>query len=231
MVKKSICCFLVGVLIFISGCFRQIDPAVVEVFNNRYSQNLMTLDEFACEFSHYRATLTLESTVIELVLVRDEISWGGRLRLSDWNDSSKFEEFHVKLLDDYLIVNSDPQREISVTELFFNRFDPALFSIERAGYDIIGTERFIGRAHGNYDLDNAREFMERFYYNFISLFSNFEHSARYFYNIYKLFSANFSEIHTIAFGFNFNLMFNEESEHAAWNIIGNAEMVFIESIS
>ena len=228
--RKSLFFIIVASLILLTGCFQSIDPAVVEIFNERYSQDQRTLDEFSSEFSRYRARLTLGSTTITLVLSHDETSWSGRLSLGDWNDASIFEEFQVKLLDDYLVVDSDPQREIPITELFFNRFDPSLFLIESAGEDPLGSPRFIGRAYGNYDVDSAREFMESFYHNFVSLFSSFEHSERYFYNLDMLFSASFSEIHTMAFGFNFHLFFNEESEQTAWNIRGNAEMAFAEGV-
>jgi len=178
--------------------------------------------------------LVLGATEIELRLNYLDDIWMGTLKHSELDrpfDDEVIEIFDTEISGEHLVIYSEPQRMIHLTDFFFNRFDTSLFLIERAGYGTFG-ERQTAIVDGIYDLERTIEFMESFYNNFISTFSHFEKKERYFYNINELYSSSFRGLHHGGNGFSFRLLFNEESEPNArgWQGDSNAEMVFFERV-
>jgi len=171
-------------------------------------------------------------TEIELRLRYVDDAWIGTLRHSELDkpfEDRVIESFGVEISGGYLVIHSEPERKIPLSDFFFSRFEPALFAIERAGYGTF-EDRQTAIANGIYDYEHSAVFMELFYNNFISVLSSFEETDRYFYNINQIYFSRFRGWHHGREGFGFHILFNEESERKVHGWPVDAEMVFYEIV-
>ena len=218
------------------GFFRDRNPdGAVEVFDETFNRSHLTFDMLADDMRLYSMSLILGTSEIQLQLWQKDDSWTGAIRYSDHAkpfEERTIESFDAIIVEDSLIISSEPRRQIPVADFFVNQFDPGLFSINRARYGDFGMSQ-TAIVTGIYDKETARAFMELFYENFISIFPGFNQSDRYFYNIDRMFYSSFRGLHHGRQGYSIRLFFNDESELKAHQGQQRdvAEMIFIESVT
>ncbi|MDR2600006.1 MAG: hypothetical protein LBC73_06985 [Oscillospiraceae bacterium] len=226
--KVLFLCTIIITIVMLTGCGRRINPDVIEIFEEAYRQS--TFAEFTEGMSRYRMVVLLGVTEVELLLRYVDDAWTGTLKHSELDkpyEERIVESLVAEISGDYLVIYSEPESMIPLADFFFNRFEPAFFVIERAGYGTF-EDRQTAIANGIYDLDYSVEFMELFYNNFISVLSNFEEKDRYFYSLNKIYFSKFNGWYHGLEGFSFQMLFNEESERRAHRWSVDAEMVFYE---
>jgi hypothetical protein len=187
--------FIIGnfIINFTIG-FRIKDKEAIDIYkDSAYYQNIKDFQEFTDGIGRYVMRLNLGNTEFELLLQEENDEWRGTLTYSMYE--REIESFNAQIVDEYLIIHSEPQREVLLTDFFFAQFSSECFENKRKEHFLFTSS--IIEVNGTYDHEKGTAFLELFYQNFISVFSSFGDSDnadfyRYFSNIDELYRASFT---------------------------------------
>jgi len=187
--KKFQVIFLIIILSLILCACKTQDEEVNQHFYDKYA-NTENLDAFSGTQSHYAMKIVFEKTEVRLYLDRNESNiWSGYLSLREEDD--EIESIPIYVDKDELVIQTFPEKRVSMDVLFFRQFRAESCVIEESTPDILLAPPGLEEVIGTYSEEEMKEYMEMLYDDVISNLTSFEKEEEYFQAIDELNGFNF----------------------------------------